>query len=90
MMRLERRASLLVAFSLLASAATSYAEGWYLLAPPWRTPIKEGEDEFNTTAPLTRWEQKGAYDSARICEQFRLGVIKPLEEGGKERLDRAA
>ena len=90
MTRAVRRASLLVAFYLLTSAATAYAGGWYLLAPPWRTEIKEGEDEFDTLAPLTRWEQKGACDTARTCEYVRLGIIKSLENGDKERLDRAA
>ena len=90
MIRAARTATLIVAFSLLASAAPAYAEGWYLLAPPWRTEIKEGEDEFDTMAPLTRWEQKGAYDTARTCEYVRLGIIKSLEKGDKERLDRAA
>jgi hypothetical protein len=90
MMRAVRNSTLLVALSLLTSAATAYAEGWYLLAPPWRTSIKEGEDEFETMAPLTRWEQKGAYDSARTCEYVRLGIIKSFETGDKERLDSAA
>jgi hypothetical protein len=90
MIRSARRAPVLFTLFLLASVATAYAEGWYLLAPPWRTPIKEGEDELDTMAPLTRWEQKGAYDNARICEQFRLGIIKSLEKGDKERLDSAA
>jgi hypothetical protein len=55
-----------------------------------RTPIKEGEDEFETMAPLKRWEQKGAYDSARACEYVRLGIIKSLEKGDKDRLDSVA
>ncbi len=90
MTRLARRALLLVAFSLLTSAATAHAEGWYLLAPPWRTAIKEGEDELDTKAPLTRWEQIGAFDTAQICENSKHGIIERLEKGDKERLDRAA
>jgi len=90
MMRLGRRASLLAALYLLTSASTAYAEGWYLLAPPWRSAIKEGEDELDTMAPLTKWEQMGAYDTARMCENYRLGIIQWLEKGEKERLDRAA
>ena len=90
MMRAARTASLLVAFSLLTSATTAHAEAWYLLAPPWHTVIKESEDELDTTAPLTKWEQVGAYDTARTCEYVRLGIIKSLENGDKERLDRAA
>ena len=79
-MQLVQRASLLFALCLLISTATAYAEGWYLMAPPWRTSIKEGEDEFDTMASLTRWQQKGAFDTARICENTRLGIIKTLEQ----------
>jgi hypothetical protein len=49
------------------------------MAPPWRTTIKEGEDELDTMAPLTKWEQKGAFDTARICEASRLGIVQRLE-----------
>lgn len=41
MIRAIRRASLLVAFLLLASAATVGAEGWYLLAPLGAPPLKK-------------------------------------------------
>jgi hypothetical protein len=42
MMRLERRASLLVAFSLLTSAATAHAEcAWVLWAATGGAPISE-------------------------------------------------
>jgi hypothetical protein len=72
--------------SLLTWATTASAEGWYLLAPPWRTTI----DELDTTAPLTRWEQKGAFDSALICEDSKTRIVQLLEKGEKERLDQAA
>jgi hypothetical protein len=75
--------------ALAASPATS-ADGWYLLAPPWRAAIKAGEDELDTTAPLPTWQQIRAFDAARVCENARLGIIKMLEKGNTERLDRAA
>src|SRR5437660_371321 len=79
----------LVGLTLAAPAVTS-AQGWYLMEPPWHTVIKEGEDEFDPTAPLTKWEQIGAFDTSGICENARLGIVQQLEKGDKERLDRAA
>ena len=58
--------------------------------PKTKMRVKEGEDELDTMAPLTKWEQHGAYDNARTCENYRLGFIKALEKGNQERLDRAA
>src|SRR5437762_2643831 len=94
--QLLRRVSLFVTASVmllglaLSNPPVVSAQGWYLMAPPWRTTIKEGEDELDTMAPLTKWEQKGAFDTARICETSRLGIVQNLEKGDKERLDRAA
>jgi len=81
---------MVTALFLLAWAATASAEGWYLLAPPWRTIAKPGEGELDTQAALSSWEQMGAYDTAAICENFRIAVIKRLEKLEKERLDQAA
>ncbi len=82
---------LLATLCLLALATSASAEtGWYLLAPPWRTVVRPGEDELDTTAPLTKWEQKAAFDTALICENARVGIIQWLEKGENERLDRAA
>ncbi len=75
---------------LLSVPSLASAEGWYLLAPPWRTVVRVGEDELDTTAPLTTWAQMGAFDTALICENSRLGIIQQLEKGTKARLDRAA
>jgi hypothetical protein len=84
-----RLALLIAAFSVSALVATAYAEGWYLLAPPWRTSTKENEEEFDIAAPLTRWDQKGGFDSARLCENARLRLIEMFEKGDKERLESA-
>jgi hypothetical protein len=61
---------------MLASAATAYAEGWYLLAPPWN----------DTNAPLMKWQQIGAFDTAQSCEHSKLGIIEGLEKR-KEHLE---
>src|SRR5262249_55412544 len=59
------------------------------MARLWRTGINENEDELDITAPFTKWEQMGAYDTARVCEKYRLGIIQWIEKGDKGRLDRA-
>jgi hypothetical protein len=66
----------LVALCLLTSAATAYAEGWYLLAPPWN----------DTNAPLMKWQQIGAFDTAQICEGSKLRILEGLEKR-KEQLE---
>ncbi len=90
---MKRFACALVASMLCLLAVATLAAsagGWYLLAPPWRTAISAGEDELDTTAPLTKWEQMAAFDTALICENSKVGIIQRLEKGDKDRLDRAA
>ena len=69
---------------LAVAASANSADGWYLLAPPWR------EDGADTTAPLTKWQQIGAFDTARVCESSRSSIVKRLGKGEKEGLDQAA
>ena len=88
MKRLRRGTSVLVAFCVLILATKAYAEAWYLLAPPWRNPIKENEEEFDTTAQLVRWEQMAGFDNARTCEQTRLALINKIEK--EHRRDKGA
>jgi len=59
MMRLGRRISLLVTFSLLTSAATAYAECAWIL---WEErPLKSGEWRLATTSVL-------AFETKRSCD----------------------
>jgi len=58
-----RRAIVLVALFFAAPAYTG--QGWYLLSPP-KIP---GVMEFDEQAPLMRWEQRRAFDSAEDCER---------------------
>jgi len=96
MTRVLRSALLIVVESIafvamfLAAPAVTDAQGWYLIAPPWRTAITADQDEFDTNAPLTKWEQMGAFDTARMCETSKLGIVQWLEKGDKQRLDQAA
>jgi len=61
MMRLGRRASLLVAFSLLTSAATAYAEGawvlWTKLSGPQEWTIRDAFDS-KAGARFVRYKRK--------------------------------
>jgi hypothetical protein len=58
-----RRALLLVVFLFAVPALAG--KDWYLLSPP-KIP---GVMEFDEKAPLKRWEQHGAFDSAEDCER---------------------
>src|ERR1700731_3924690 len=87
-----RRMTVFVVLGLLALTASPAisADGWYLMAPPWHTATKPGEDELDTTAPLVKWQQIRAFDTARACENARLAIVQHLEKGSNERLDQAA
>ena len=82
MIRLGRRATLLVARSLLAlliAMAPGTADaGWLLLSPPPGGPQWRDENPLamDDTAPLWRWTQGAAYDTARACEQSRRELIR--------------
>ncbi len=57
--------------SLLVAALATPAvagQGWYLLAPPLE---REGK-RFMIEAPLSRYRQLGAFDSAAECEKVRV------------------
>jgi hypothetical protein len=49
----------------LRHAAALALVGWYLMLPPRDTTMPEG---FNSSAPLNRWLQARAFDSAKACE----------------------
>jgi hypothetical protein len=48
-------------------AAALALVGWYLMVPPVSSPGK-----LNETAPLSKWSQDSAYDTAANCEQYRM------------------
>jgi hypothetical protein len=73
----RRRAIVAIAFSCLALTAGTANAGWYLLKPP-HVQHDHGlgyetgpEFTFDSSAPLTRWEQDGAYHTAKECEAAR-------------------
>src|SRR6266545_3481110 len=63
MMRLGRRASLLVAFSLLTSAATAYAECAWVL---WTQTVILNKD-LTHKAPQDEWLLQSAHPSYSAC-----------------------
>ena len=58
-----RRAIVLAALFLAIPAFAG--QGWYLLSPPKIPRVME----FDEKAPLERWEQHRAFDSAEDCER---------------------
>ena len=48
--------------------------GWYLMVPPWSSP-----GHFNDNAPLRKWHQVGAYDSASECEQDMVRTVQHFQ-----------
>jgi hypothetical protein len=55
---------------MLRNAAAFALVGRYLMIPPWASYGK-----FDADAPLSRWKQSNAYDSAAECEQDRATLI---------------
>jgi hypothetical protein len=57
---------------LLASVVPAADGGWYLMLPP----VERGKSVFDPpkverSAPLTRWRQEKAFDSAEACDRWR-------------------
>jgi hypothetical protein len=67
-------APLFVGGVLWLSSVTADA-GWLLLSPP-PSPTRDDPWAMDDTAPLGRWAQGGAYDTARECERERSSMIK--------------
>jgi hypothetical protein len=66
--------------------AMLFLAGWYALAPP-EAEVK-GEMRYFPTAPLYRWSQERAFDSASECEAWRAAemaeVMADFQRWGKE------
>lgn len=50
--------------------------GWFLISPP---PIDKGPNG-DLDLPLSVWVHKKSFDTARECEQFRLGVVDAVKD----------
>jgi hypothetical protein len=68
--------------SLVVLAAPVVAgSGWLLLAPPELPGHGEGGTKFEVHAPLDRWTQVRAFDTARECEDGKVhGWLQAMEE----------
>lgn len=53
-------------------AALAWLIGWYALIPP----LADGQ--VDQLAPMYRWEQVRAFDTAEACEQMAMGYAKRL------------
>ena len=51
-------------------AAALAVVGWYLMTPPW---VAQGT--FDATAPVSKWHQASAYDSAAECQSYRSSML---------------
>ena len=75
MMRLGRRASLLIALSLLASAATAYAECAWVL---WDGQLS------NVPGHDMLWSINGTYSTAKDCNGDLATLLVVKKKGGDE------
>ena len=58
---------MILAAILVFLASPAYAgQGWYLMAPPTKMNARL---EVDIDAPLRKWEQRAAFDSADACER---------------------
>jgi hypothetical protein len=87
---------MLVLLLVLAPGA-AWAEGWYLLAPPWPTPAWPDSyqspsiaqlDASAKTTPLSRWDLLGSYDTAAECAGDHAGRIRQETEFSRRRMAR--
>src|SRR6266478_3890533 len=72
MIRLARRASLLVAFSLLASAATAYAECAWVL---WNEVQMSRWEKGKLPEDSTGWITIGGYETKANCDRERAEKV---------------
>jgi|SRR5208337_782905 len=52
----------------LRHAAALALVGWYLMVPPVVQP-SGGEEMADPSAPLSKWVNRGTFDSARKCDE---------------------
>jgi hypothetical protein len=82
----------LTAFALAALPSLGYAKGWYLIDPPTRKSEllclekRQATSEqcairlIDLDAPLSKWEQVFAFDSANECELSRVFTLQLARE----------
>src|SRR5213596_1533234 len=83
MMRPARRASLVVAFSLLASAATAYAECAWVLWVEEETTIKNEKKSGGTFTSSPEWKVMQAEANEAGCVKALTTIVAMAEATGK-------
>src|SRR5262249_12830863 len=71
--------------------------GWILMTPPWITQdvskpvVKNGIPKYvDCEAPLARWKQESAHDTAKECEDAKQRDMQEAVAHLKERFDAVA
>ena len=58
--------------TLLLPAASLAGQGWYLITPPVSEyPTESTNGQVDGSAPLAKWGQSAAFDTAQECERER-------------------
>lgn len=94
--RLDRLVIVVILFSFLAWPALAWAAGWYLMMPPlleksgWE-PFRGGLSRWepDPAVPLSKWEIHSSYDTARECEEGRIGAVRLAEDILKREKDQS-
>jgi hypothetical protein len=64
----------------LRHAATLALVGWYFLVAP--VVGKDGQVHYDYAAPLSKWNQERAFDTADECEAYRTQLLKASKGAG--------
>ncbi len=56
--------------------------GWYLMVPPAfpTSPKPNADVHFDDSAPLSKWDIWGSYDSAKECMATRVGNLMTIPQ----------
>lgn len=74
MTRVPRNVVALLLALLLPTSAMA-GQGWYLLTPPQRlSPIETKVGDVDVAAPVYKWKQEQAFDTAQECERERIAA----------------
>jgi hypothetical protein len=53
-------------------AAALALVGWYLMAPPLHSVVGNDQEQWDESAPLSKWKLIDSYDSAEQCGRVRF------------------
>ncbi|MGA9884041.1 MAG: hypothetical protein WBQ34_10010 [Candidatus Acidiferrales bacterium] len=61
--------------------------GWYLMVPP--IVQKNGKYQYDYAAPLSKWTEEDAFDTASDCKEDRETLVKASKGWGTSATDTA-